>query len=1328
MGARIFLSYGHRDAGDLAAKLRTDLDRRAGYKVWQDIDGIRLARGWSSEIADALRDSDVVIALLSPHSVRRATDPDNPEGKDSVCIDEIEYAVDGVRIPVVPVMVKTCEAPFRIFRLQYLDFRRWQESDAHYNELVEQLADILGTTLQTGQSPTRTWGFLPEPWDFSPFLADRRKRFTGRDWLFAEIENWRDDPTSRSMLIVGGPGVGKSAIVAQLVYENPDGQVLAYHCCQADTPTTLSAATFVRSIAGQLSSRVEGYASALKTPKIQDALSVAEVESDPASAFEAGVLAPLAALPEPDDAPQYILVDALDEALLLDEGTNVLNMLVTRLARFPTWLRLVATTRPKPNVLRKLRGLKSQLLDAEDPRNRADVRTFAINCLEDPRFDNALAQVGKSRDEMADLLLEVSSGNFLYVTQALDAVGKDQLTIADVLELPPGLGSLYEIFFDRLFVRQKVPFEPTRRVLETVIASLEPPNRAELAAVTGLDQDYELPNILGTLAAFVPARDGRYSVFHASVTEWLTGWDAKFDQPITENYHVSPVAGHTHWADHLLKRYDDGDRGAPDVIQRLPSHLTGARKWDDLSRVLTDWRFLETKVTGATSSVFDLLIDYNLATGSIPGDHHHTPLLRLLGEILSIDGQFIAAHPETLFQCFWNRGYWHDSPVAHEYFELGISAGRNGGSPALWEFVDKWRAERRDKAKTPWIRYIRPPTERLGSAQQAVLVGHTDALKHVAVSPDGARLVSADGEDGANVKLWELASGSELLSRNLGQEKDPQGIAFAPDGTRLVVAHWDGTVSTLDADTLETTASLRITEENLNVMAICDDGRWAVIGDWKGYLHLVDLEAWEVVRSEKLLDGTVEGVAFSPDGQWIIAGDQSFGCQSSVVLCRRPSLRVERKFASEAWITSVTFAPDGESVAWANYDGQVRLHHLESGSETVLQDVATRDRFGNDKVVAIGSMCFLGKLVLVGTEPVWGNADILVWDAETKKILHRLPGHQFGISALAAIDERGRFASAGDSTVRVWDLGRIAGETAEAKEPEVGHLLFSPVTATVITGAVQSERVWVRSVEDGSLVQSLEGHGKGVHALQLGPNGRHLACGAGNGGVHVWDLRSGNLVLANQPHEDAVGAVALSGNGELVASGSNDGTVCVQSLNGAELPLMLTVEDWPNLMAFSPAGNRLAVVALQSLQIWDVDEAALVWKTGKVAGPVYELLFFEDGLVLKGNRRELYGFDAATGSNQKVTTAQQDEWMRRVGYADRTWAWRGTYPSGEEPKEDEYHQHMAELFRIDTRESVAWLPLLLGGVHYFPNRPIWANRRGDSAWVFRLEDGDEGTC
>jgi hypothetical protein len=47
--------------------------------------------------------------------------------------------------------------------------------------------------------------------------------------------------------------------VAALVDNNPDGQVLAYHCCRADTPATLEPARFVRSLAGLLAARLEGY-------------------------------------------------------------------------------------------------------------------------------------------------------------------------------------------------------------------------------------------------------------------------------------------------------------------------------------------------------------------------------------------------------------------------------------------------------------------------------------------------------------------------------------------------------------------------------------------------------------------------------------------------------------------------------------------------------------------------------------------------------------------------------------------------------------------------------------------------------------------------------------------------------------------------------------------------------------------------------------------------------------------------------------------------------------------------------------------------------------
>src|SRR5262245_31253856 len=112
---RVFLSYGHRDATELALRLRGDLEA-GGYAVWQDERAIRAGHAWTDEIRDGLRASDLVVALLSPHSVRRTGWTEDPGVQDSVCLDEIEYAVDACKVPVLPVMAVDCEPPFRIYR------------------------------------------------------------------------------------------------------------------------------------------------------------------------------------------------------------------------------------------------------------------------------------------------------------------------------------------------------------------------------------------------------------------------------------------------------------------------------------------------------------------------------------------------------------------------------------------------------------------------------------------------------------------------------------------------------------------------------------------------------------------------------------------------------------------------------------------------------------------------------------------------------------------------------------------------------------------------------------------------------------------------------------------------------------------------------------------------------------------------------------------------------------------------------------------------------------------------------------------------------------
>ena len=136
-------------------------------------------------------------------------------------------------------------------------------------------------------------------------------------------------------------------------------------------------------------------------------------------------------------------------------------------------------------------------------------------------------------------LLRSSAGNFLFVTTALNAVESGQLSFDQIENLPPGLSSLYEIFFHRLFRDAGVDFGVSRRILETMAAARESLNREQIAAAAGLDAEEELPSILSRLASFVPASEGRYAFFHKSLSDWLTGWDNRQDQPFAGPYHLN---------------------------------------------------------------------------------------------------------------------------------------------------------------------------------------------------------------------------------------------------------------------------------------------------------------------------------------------------------------------------------------------------------------------------------------------------------------------------------------------------------------------------------------------------------------------------------------------------------------------------------------------------------------------------------------------------------------------------------------------------------------------------------------------------------------------
>src|SRR5262249_40850782 len=89
-------------------------------------------------------------------------------------------------------------------------------------------------------------------------------------------------------------------------------------------------------------------------------------------------------------------------------------------------------------------------------------------------------------------------------------------------------------------------------------------------------------------------------------------------------------------------------------------------------------------------------------------------------------------------------------------------------------------------------------TARRRLRELAVLEGHTDLVYSVAVSPDGAHIVT--GSEDGTARVWDAKTFAELAVLK-GHTGSVMSVAVSPDGARIVTGSDDRTARVWDAGT-----------------------------------------------------------------------------------------------------------------------------------------------------------------------------------------------------------------------------------------------------------------------------------------------------------------------------------------------------------------------------------------------------------------------------------------------------------------------------------------------------------------------------------------------
>jgi WD40 repeat protein len=938
-------------------------------------------------------------------------------------------------------------------------------------------------------------------------------------WLSAEVSD------GRPRVVTGGPGSGKSAVLARVV-------TLADPTWRREVLATTRSAKIDPALLPP--EGVVNVAVHARHKLLADVVQQLAVGLGFAVRDSTGLLDAVAR----KAGKTVIVIDALDEA---DDRDQIISRLLRPLAELPPVFLLVGTRPDSSERGNRFRALGQNVVELDLDHTRyigpADIACYVERRLlaaEEPNRLTLYRDVPDTAYTVARAVAQRARNVFLVASTTVHAL-LSAPSIVDVTEpgwverLPTGLNSAFAQFLAQIDTRQ-----PDGLSSETARAVLLPLAFAEGEGLPWVDvwasaasalsdlniSDFDVALIRKHAAPFIveAVEQDRsvYRLYHERIAELLR--DSVSAQRAQQDLTIalaSRVPGR------LAAGRPDWTRAHPYILRHLAAHALKGGKLEDLAR---DGSFLAAadpqRILQVLSEALDPLIRrvyacYLLAFDRMNDEPHEIRLsyLQMVARQLS-DDELADIWRGSGISPLWSVPWAHFLPLT-PHRKLMVDAGVKSvvlgsldGRPIIVAVAKDATVHLWDLAS--------------GKRSGAPLHDQDGSVTSVAWGALSERPVIVSGSNDGTVRLWDGGSGKQRGKTLHGHKGSVTSLMLASLDSRAIVVTGgeDGTVRMWD-----TVAGSQLGEPLQHAGAITTvtwgsvDGRPVIISVSKyEQTHVWDMATGTPQHWPPLTDYTA---AARPEN----VPDYESGKVNAIALGEL-----------DGWPVIVT----------GGNDIRVWVRHSSNDLELL--------HFYREDVTSIVLGTLEGRPIAVS-----GGVDgtVRVWDlASGEQRCEPLRGHEGAVTSVAFGDLRGRpviVSSGEDNTVRIWDPAWGEGRKARAD-----HESLATAVASLSLGSVDDKAIIVSGGQDSVVRlwdlatgqerdEILFGHNGPVVSVALGAlRGGSIVVSAERGHSHAWHLpsceRSDDFLYSHGCHVTSLVSGTLSER-PIIVSGSNDGTV-----------------------------------------------------------------------------------------------------------------------------------------------------------------------------------------